>query len=273
MSLPTIAQHAKLHGIIPDKKLGQNFLFDLSLCEKIARSAGDISNKFVVEVGPGPAGLSRAILNFFPQKLIVIERDKRCLNLLQDVQSTSSNMEILNEDALKVQLSSLGHKKLTLISNLPYNIGTELVFRWLDQIEYVDSMTLMLQKEVVDRICAPVSTKDYGKLSIMCQLICSTQKQFDVSPQAFYPPPKVISTVVKLIPKSQQYTKEIIERVRKISTAAFMQRRKMIKSSLKNIQPDIESLIVSAGISPESRAENLTVEDYVNLAELCPFLK
>ena len=324
MSLPSIAQHAKSHGIVPDKRLGQNFLFDLSLCDKIARTAGNIKDKIVLEVGPGPAGLSRAILARDPKILFAVEKDSRCIALLEEVKEhfrhfTSSSsfssgisnhesnsheiqdqvrdddmLKILNQDAMTLKLHSLGYNKITIIANLPYNIGTELLFRWLDELEYVESMTLMLQKEVVDRICAKPSTKAYGKLSIMCQLVADVEKEFDVSPEAFYPPPKVTSSIVRVVPKKQQHSKEIIECVRKIVSLAFNQRRKMLKSSLKGVilevkprgsqatrltheipertnahsrmTDDLESILRACSINPEARAENLTIEDYVRLA-------
>ena len=264
MTLPSIAQHAKSHDIVPDKKLGQNFLFDLSLCDKIAKTSGNIKNKIVLEVGPGPAGLSRAILASNPAKLIVIEKDQRCIALLEEIKTYFPQLEIMSADALNVKLSSLGSSKITLISNLPYNIGTELLFRWLDEVEYIESITVMLQKEVVDRICAKVGSKAYGKLSIMCQLICDVEKEFDISPAAFYPPPKVTSSIVRLVPKATQHSQKIIDSIRKITSLAFNQRRKMLRSSLKTLIS--ENILEKCGIDPQDRAENLSVDDYVRLA-------
>lgn len=273
--LPSIAQHAKSHGIVPDKKLGQNFLFDFSLCEKIVKTAGDIKNKIVLEVGPGPAGLSRAILVRHPQKLLAIEKDSRCIVLLEEVKQHFPQLEIINQDALKISLKSLldraGGDRITIIANLPYNVGTELLFGWLEELEHVESITIMLQKEVVDRICAKAGSKTYGKLSIMCQIVAEVDKKFDVAPEVFYPPPKVTSSIVMLIPKKEQYSKEIIKKVREIVSLAFNQRRKMLKSSLKgleknNVSFSLESLLQACSIDPAARAENLTVEDYVRLA-------
>lgn len=266
MTLPSIAQHAKSHNIVPDKKLGQNFLFDLSLCDKIARTSGNIKDKIVLEVGPGPAGLSRAILACGPAKLFVIEKDQRCIALLEEIKTYFPQLEIMNADALNVKLSVIVENKITIVANLPYNIGTELLFRWLDEIEYIESITIMLQKEVVDRICANPGSKTYGKLSIMCQLICDVEKEFDVSPAAFYPPPKVTSSIVRIVPKNLQPTQLIIDAVRKITSQAFNQRRKMLKSSLKGISPDIEDILVRCGIDPQDRAENLSVDDFVRIA-------
>lgn len=269
MTLPSIAQHSKLHGIVPSKKLGQNFLFDLSLCEKIARGAGNIDGKIVLEVGPGPGGLTRAILSFKPLKLIVIEKDARCSALIEDIISIHPELELIHGDALEIKLSSLVQSgQVTIIANLPYNIGTELVFRWLDEIEYVETITVMLQKEVVDRICASPGSKTYGKLSVMCQLMASVEKLFDVSKEAFYPPPKVTSSIVHITPKQNSPSREIVETVRKITQMAFSARRKMIKSALQKLVPNIDELLKEASILPTLRAENLSVEDYERLAIL-----
>ena len=293
MTLLSIAQHAKSHNIVPDKKLGQNFLFDLSLCDKIAKTSGNIKDKIVLEVGPGPAGLSRAILACGPAKLFVIEKDQRCIALLEEIKTYFPQLEIMNADALNVKLSVIPGltrdpeidknwvpdilqakfrdddvaNKITIVANLPYNIGTELLFRWLDEIEYIESITIMLQKEVVDRICASPGSKTYGKLSIMCQLICDVEKEFDVSPAAFYPPPKVTSSIVRIVPKNLQPAQAIIDMVRKITSQAFNQRRKMLKSSLKGLSPDIEAILINCGIDPQDRAENLSVDDFVRIAE------
>jgi len=286
MTLPSIAAHAKAHGITPQKKLGQNFIFDLSLCNKIVRSIPSIKGKEVLEVGPGPGGLTRAILAQNPSKLTVIEKDPRCLELLIEIQKIHPNLEIIEGDALKVELlplrsmqgsyeaneafgsspkeanTSLG--KLCIISNLPYNIGTELVFRWLDYPEYIESMTLMLQKEVVDRICAKPSTKAYGKLSVMCQLLAEVRKEFDVSPAAFYPPPKVHSAIVTLVPKLPSIDKELLEKLREITHLAFTARRKMLKSSLQSLG---ERALITVGIKPTARAEEVSPEQYLALAK------
>lgn len=264
--LPSIKQHAKSHDLVPDKKLGQNFLFDQNLCDKIVRSAGFIEGKTVVEIGPGPGGLSRSILSAGIHKLIAIEKDHRCLRLLEEIKDYYKCLEIIEEDALKVKLSSLNLDKVTIIANLPYNIGTELLMNWLDEIEYVDSITIMLQKEVVDRICSKPSTKSYGRLSIACQLICDIEKQFDVLPSAFFPPPKVTSSIVKLIPKEKQLTKDKLKAVNKIASLAFNQRRKMLKSSLKSLGPELDKILEKCSINPQARAENLTPEDYLRLA-------
>ena len=266
--LPSIAVHAKSHKLVPDKKMGQNFIFDESLCDKIVRESGLKESQIVLEIGPGPAGITRSILKKNPVKLIAIEKDKRCLDLLSELKDHYPNLEILSEDALRVKLSDITNEKIKIIANLPYNIGTELVFRWLEKIELVDSITVMLQKEVVDRIVADPGSKKYGKLSIMCQLVCDCEKLFDVGPEAFHPPPKVTSSIVHIVPKKDIPSKEIIDGVRKITHMAFNARRKMLRSGLKNLVPNIEELLEKAGISPTLRPEDLSLDDYVRLAEL-----
>lgn len=262
MTLPSIAAHARSYGISPQKKLGQNFIFDISLCDKIVRSIPLIEGKEVLEIGPGPGGLTRAILSQNPKKLIVIEKDPRCLGLLLDLQKYYPNLEIISDDALKIKLSDLASSKLCIISNLPYNIGTELVFRWLEYPDLIESMTLMLQREVVDRICAKVSTKAYGKLSIICQVLAEVKKEFDVSPQAFYPPPKVHSAIVNIFPKVD-VNRDMLKKLRELTHMAFMFRRKMLKKALPIVQ---EEVFEELGINPQSRPEELSPEVYVALA-------
>lgn len=268
MILGSIAQHAHKHGIIALKKYSQNFIFDYTLCEKIVRASNLKENDLALEIGPGTAGLTRAILAAKPKSLTVIETDSRCIPLLIEIKELYPDLNIIQGDALKFDLSSLGYNNIKIISNLPYQIGTELVIKWLKQSSLINSMTLMLQKEVVDRICAPVSTKSYGRLSVICQLLCHTQKCFDVSPKSFYPPPKVHSAIVKLTPIINDITAELIEAVELITKLAFGERRKMIKSSLKKLTPKIEDFLIELKINNSCRAENLSPQDYLALAKL-----
>ena len=266
--LPSIAKLASKHGISPLKKYGQNFIFDETLCDKIVKYANINQDSYVLEIGPGPAGLTRSILKALPKKLSVIETDSRCLPLLEEIKSVFPFLEIHHQDASKVKLSDItgGKVKLAIISNLPYNIGTNLLINWLYEIEHVSSMTLMLQKEVVDRIISAPSKKSYGRLSIICQLVCDVNKCFDVSPKAFYPEPKIWSSIIHLIPKLHQPTTEILLKLGEITNHAFSARRKMIKSSLKQLSPDIENILRSLGIDQSLRAENLSPENYLDLA-------
>ncbi len=303
-TLPSIAKHASKHGIAPIKKYGQNFIFDSSLCDKIVRVSGLQENDLVLEIGPGTAGLTRAILACNPKSLTVIETDVRCIPLLMEIRELSPNLHIIHSDATKFDLSALStivnsgefgarsdgatpinnrratsdnvpnfssidYNKVTIISNLPYQIGTELIIKWLKKLPLISSMTLMLQKEVVDRICGKVGTKPYGRLSIICQLLCSVEKCFDVNPQAFYPAPKVHSAIVKLVPYNNNVlTAELIGKVELITRLAFGKRRKMIKSSLKTLTSCIEDLLAELKIDNSSRSENLSPQDYLSLAKL-----
>lgn len=266
--LPSIAKLASKHGIVPLKKYGQNFIFDETLCTKIVKQALIDSGSHVLEIGPGPAGLTRSILQAFPAKLNVVETDSRCLPLLEEIKNIYPSLNILHKDALKINLVEIAKgTKLEIISNLPYNIGTQLLINWIYQIKQVQSMVLMLQKEVVDRIIAPVDTKAYGRLSIICQLVCNVQKCFDVSPKAFYPEPKIWSSIVKLMPREDIPSDELLEKVGQVTLKAFSGRRKMIKSSLKHLVPNIEMVLDSLGINQSLRAENLTPLDYLQIAK------
>ena len=266
--LPSIAKHASNHGIVPLKRYSQNFIFDSTLCDKIVRASGLYEGECVLEVGPGTGGLTRAILSCNPKSLTVIETDKRCIPLLLEIKESHPNLNIIQDDATKLDLSTLNYKKLSIIANLPYQIGTELLIRWLKNRQFINSMTLMLQREVVDRICARLGTKSYGRLSVISQLHCQVKKCFDVSPKAFYPPPAVHSAIVKLIPINNEITPELTETVELITKLAFGERRKMIKSSLKRLTPKIEDLFVKLGIESSCRAENLSPENYLSLAKL-----
>nr|WP_253308051.1 16S rRNA (adenine(1518)-N(6)/adenine(1519)-N(6))-dimethyltransferase RsmA [Rickettsia endosymbiont of Ceutorhynchus assimilis] len=273
--LPSISKHAAAHNIIALKRYGQNFIFDSSLCDKIVRVSGLEENAYILEIGPGTAGLTRSILQKNPKSLTVIETDNRCIPLLEEIRKSYPALNIIQGDALKINLadlfivkSALSHdNKITIISNLPYNIGTELVIRWLKQAELINSMTLMLQKEVVERICALPSTKAYGRLSVICQLIAKAEKCFDVAPAAFYPPPKIYSGVVKLMPLKILQPLDLINKVELITRLAFSGRRKMIKSSLKNLTPKINELLLELKIDGNYRAENLSPQNYLALAK------
>ncbi len=269
MNLPSIAALAGKHGIKPLKKYGQNFIFDESLCDKIVKYSQISSTSYALEIGPGPAGLTRSILKAGPEELDVVETDERCLPLLEEIKETYSNLNIHHKDALKLELKDINaNVQLDIISNLPYNIGTPLVLRWLKQVEHVNSMTLMLQKEVVDRIIAKPNNKNYGRLSIICQAICNVEKCFDVSPNAFYPKPKIWSSIVRMTPKSIQPDNKIINELEQITHAAFIARRKMIKSSLKNLHQNIDEILASLNLDPAMRAENLSVNQYISLAKI-----
>ncbi len=269
MILPSIAKHANSHGIIPLKKYSQNFIFDSSLCDKIARVSLVKQGANILEVGPGTAGLTRSIISLLnPSSFTIVEKDRRCIALLNDIKTIYSNLNIIESDALDYKISNCADKTniVDIISNLPYQIGTELLIRWLKQIDLISSITIMLQKEVVDKICAQIDSKLYGRLSVISQIICITEKCFNVSSKAFIPAPNVDSAVVRLVPREQTIDRDLINIIELITRFAFGQRRKMIKSSLKPLTPNIEILLKELDIDIAARAENLSPDDYVRIA-------
>jgi 16S rRNA (adenine1518-N6/adenine1519-N6)-dimethyltransferase len=268
MSLPSIAQHASKHNIIPLKKYGQNFIFDSTLCDRIVRASGLEHGSVALEIGPGTAGLTRSILKCSPKVLTVIETDERCIPLLKEINDLYPNLVVKKEDGLKFALSDLGSDKINIISNLPYQIGTELVIRWLKNAHLIHSMTLMLQKEVVDRMKAKPSTKEYGRLSVICQVTSVVEKCFDVGRQAFYPSPNVDSSIVKLTPLPTILEPELLSIIEHITRLAFGGRRKMIKSSLKPIISIIGDGFTELNINESCRAEDLLPKDYLSLGRL-----
>lgn len=257
---PSLKEVMIQFNLLPKKSLGQNFLLDENITHKVAAAAGTLTGHRVIEIGPGPGGLTRAILDLGADEVIAIEMDTNCITALQCL--NDNRLSIIHQDALKTDFKALlaSDKPTKIIANLPYNIGTELLFKWLPIIDKIASLTLMFQKEVVDRIVAAPSTKDYGRLSVMTQWLATAKKAFDLPPHLFTPPPKVTSSVVHIVPKSEPKTIEfqVIEFVVK---QAFSQRRKMLKSTLKNIvDPNC------VGIDPMRRAETLSVEEFVKLS-------
>ncbi len=252
------------HGLAPKKSLGQNFLLDENITHKVASVAGNLSGVHVIEVGPGPGGLTRSLLDLGAEKITAIEMDQRCVLALEDLQD-KERLSVLHQDALKVDFKKLFDETampIKIIANLPYNVATELLFRWLPLSQHILSLTLMFQKEVVDRIVANPNTKDYGRLSVMVQWLSEATKAFDLPPSVFTPPPKVTSSVVHIVPKSksQDISYELMERVVK---AAFSQRRKMLRSSLKALSP---VLCEKAGIDETRRAETLSIREFEQLS-------
>lgn len=267
--LPTIAQTIRQNGLITKKSLGQHFLTDPNLLDKIVASAGDLSGKTVVEIGPGPGGLTRSLLQANAARVIVIEKDSRCIEILNGLQKIvgEKRLIILNEDALKVKISDIAKdEKIKIVANLPYNIGTELLIRWLDELEYIDSMTLMFQKEVARRITSEPNSKNYGRLAVLSQWLCETRILFDISPAAFSPPPKVESSVISIWPREKPLYEADREVLEKITKATFGQRRKMLKVSLKQITDEPEKILAQARIDPMRRPENLDISEFCALA-------
>ncbi|UIK06764.1 16S rRNA (adenine(1518)-N(6)/adenine(1519)-N(6))-dimethyltransferase RsmA [Neorhizobium galegae] len=268
--LPPLRDVIQRHGLDARKALGQNFLLDLNLTQKIARSAGPLGDATVFEVGPGPGGLTRAILSLGAKKVIAVERDSRCLPALSEIgEHYPGRLEVIEGDALKTDFAALAPEgPVKIIANLPYNVGTQLLINWLlptpDQWPpFWESLTLMFQKEVGQRIVADEDDDHYGRLGVLAGWRTDAHMVFDVPPQAFTPQPKVTSTVVHLTPRQNPLPCDVT-RLERVTHAAFGQRRKMLRQSVKSLGG--EALLVKAGIDPARRAETLSVEEFVRLA-------
>ncbi|MBQ8465417.1 MAG: 16S rRNA (adenine(1518)-N(6)/adenine(1519)-N(6))-dimethyltransferase RsmA [Alphaproteobacteria bacterium] len=271
--LPSLRTTVEAYGLIAKKALGQNFLLDRNITDKIirlslgAQKLSDFSGSDVFEVGSGPGGLTRAIFSAEPNHLTVVEMDERCIAIAQDIQSLAPDrMDIINGDALKVDFSTIGHTPRHIISNLPYNVSVPLLFGWLKSMGCFQSLTLMFQKEVADRILAPIKTKDYGRVSILSQLQCSVEKLMDVSPDCFVPAPKVWSSVLLFRPLEKLLTEDQIVKIEKLTQIVFAQRRKMIRQSLKGFAT-LESAAQKANILLTMRPEEITPQQFLLLAE------
>ncbi|TIQ20463.1 MULTISPECIES: 16S rRNA (adenine(1518)-N(6)/adenine(1519)-N(6))-dimethyltransferase RsmA [unclassified Mesorhizobium] len=270
--LPPLRAVIERHGLQAKKALGQNFLLDLNLTGKVARTAGDLTGATVIEVGPGPGGLTRALLSQGTARVIAIERDERCLAALAEVSDHyPGRLEIIAGDALKTDFAALAegasgsNAPVRIVANLPYNIGTELLIRWLTVAEwppFYASMTLMFQREVAERIVARPGSDAYGRLGVLAGWRTEARIAFDVPPQAFTPPPKVMSSVVHLVPRANPLPAEV-KKLGRVTEAAFGQRRKMLRQSVKSLGG--EALLTRAGIDPTRRAETLSVEEFVRL--------
>ena len=260
------------HGLTARKSLGQHFLLDMNLTRRIAMAAGDTSSGTVIEVGPGPGGLTRALLETGAAHVVAIERDDRAVAIAHELsEAYPGKLEVIAADALEVDLSSLGTPPRRIVANLPYNISTPLLIDWLSKIQSFAGITVMLQKEVVDRLAAAPDTAAYGRLSVLTQWLCDVQPLFNVDRKAFTPPPAVMSTVVALIPRPQPLAPARMDILEKVTAAAFGQRRKMLRSSLKPLG-NAEAILNNLGIDPTRRAETLTVQDFCAIAStLEPF--
>ncbi|WP_113154718.1 16S rRNA (adenine(1518)-N(6)/adenine(1519)-N(6))-dimethyltransferase RsmA [Nitratireductor sp. OM-1] len=268
--LPPLREVIARHGLAAKKSLGQNFLLDLNLTAKVARAAGDLEGATVIEVGPGPGGLTRALLMAGAERVIAIERDERCLDALAEIAAHyPGRLDVVNGDAMETDFAALApeaHGKVRIVANLPYNIGTELFVRWLTPDAwppFYASMTLMFQREVAQRIVAEPGDKAYGRLGVLAGWRTVSKIAFDLPPQAFTPPPKVTSSVVHIVPRAEPLAVEP-KRLAKITEAAFGQRRKMLRQSVKSLGG--EALLARAGIDATRRAETLSVAEFVALA-------
>lgn len=250
------------------KSLGQNFLLDPQLLARIARAGGDLKEKHVIEIGPGPGGLTRALLDTGAHAVHAIERDDRCIEALQSLVTAANGRLILHaEDALKVDYETICPAPRALLANLPYNIATPLLVDWLEKIHLFDSLTLMFQREVADRLTAVPRSKEYGRISILAQWLCHVEKKFDIPPGAFLPPPKITSSVVHFVPRDNVSERPLFKFIERATGAAFGQRRKMLRQSLKSLGVDTEKLMTECGITPTARAEEIDVAGFVRLAQ------
>ena len=271
-TLPPLRAVIAAHGLSARKSLGQNFILDLNLTAKIARSAGDLVGADVLEVGPGPGGLTRGLLAEGARRVLAVEKDARCLPALAEIAAAyPGRLEVIKADALEIDAASLLTPPVRIVANLPYNVGTELLTRWLDPPiwpPFWDSLTLMFQREVAERIVARPGSKAYGRLAILAQWRSEARIVMELPPEAFTPPPKVHSAVVHLkalpeprYPATPKILLDVVAR-------GFNQRRKMLRASLKGVAPDIEDRLIAAGIAPTDRAETVDLERFCALARL-----
>ncbi len=266
-ALPPLREVIARHGIIAHRRLGQNFLLDLNLTGRIARAAGPLDNHTVVEIGPGPGGLTRALLAGGARMVVAIERDRRCLAALGELAAVyPGRLELVAGDALELDPAALSPAPRKIVANLPYNISTRLLLGWLARIREYESLTLMFQREVAERLVAGPRSNSYGRLSVLVQWVADPRILFDVAARAFLPPPKVTSSVVAILPRGEPLaaaTKPALERV---TAAAFGQRRKMLRTSLKPLEIAVETILERSGIAPTARAEELSVAQFCALA-------
>jgi 16S rRNA (adenine1518-N6/adenine1519-N6)-dimethyltransferase len=267
--LPPLREVVRRYGLAPKKTLGQNFLFDLNLAARIARAAGPLVGVTVFEVGPGPGGLTRALLALGAARVIAVERDNRAIAALQEIAAHyPGRLDVVNADALSYDPVGAVQGRARIVANLPYNIATALLVSWLSAEPWppwYDAAILMFQREVAERIIAMPHSKSYGRLSVLAQWRCEAKILFDVNASAFVPPPNVKSSIVHLLPREWPLPcdRTMLERV---TQAAFGQRRKMLRQSLRALNTDVAALLTATGLDPTARAEDLAVGDFVALA-------
>ena len=270
--LPPLREVIARHGLAARKALGQNFLLDLNLTAKIARSAGDLTQSDVLEVGPGPGGLTRALLAEGARHVLAVEKDERCLPALAEIAAAwPGRLEVVHGDALEVDAAARLTPPIRVVANLPYNVGTELLTGWLTPPvwpPFWQSLTLMFQKEVAERIVARPGTKAYGRLALLAQWRCEARIVMVLPPEAFTPAPKVHSAVVQLTALPAPRFPADAKVLNRIVAAGFNQRRKMLRASLRGVAPEIEAKLLAAGIAPTARAEEVSLEAFCALARI-----
>jgi len=265
--LPPLRDVIARHGLMAKKSLGQNFILDLNVTRRIARAAGPFDGFDVIEVGPGPGGLTRALLETGARRVVAIERDRRARAALQELAAAyPGRLELVEGDALELDPAALTDAPRKIVANLPYNIATALLLRWLDNIGAYDSLTLMFQREVAERLVAVPRSPAYGRLSVIVQWLAEPKILFDLPPRAFVPPPKVTSSVVSLMRRAMPLAPANKATLERVTAAAFGQRRKMLRQSLKSLSVDPARLAAAAGIDATRRAETVPVSGFVAMA-------
>jgi 16S rRNA (adenine1518-N6/adenine1519-N6)-dimethyltransferase len=268
-ALPPLRAVVAAGGLGARKSLGQHFLFDLNLTEKIARAAGPLEGRDVIEIGPGPGGLTRALAGSPARRVAAIERDARFVSALEPlVGLAGGRLTLVEGDALALDPAAFTQAPRKIVANLPYNIATPLILQWLAQGAAYESLTLLVQREVAERLAAEPGGKDYGRLSVMAQFRADVEMLFDIPAAAFTPPPKVVSTLVQLTPRPARPGDPAAESLERVTAAAFGQRRKMLRQSLKSLGGDTPALIEAAGLDPTQRAETVPLEGFIRLARL-----
>ncbi len=266
-ALPPLREVIARHGLDARRALGQHFLLDGNLTARIARAAGDLSGRQVIEIGPGPGGLTRALLATEAASVTTIELDPRAVAAMQELaRHSDGRLRVLAADALETDLVALVPPPRVIIANLPYNIATPLLVGWLRQAAAFERLVLMFQLEVAERICAAPGTSAYGRLSVLAQWTCAATLTLRIPPAAFVPPPNVFSAVVVLTPHPQQPDRALFARMERLTAAAFGQRRKMLRGALR--KSGGEALLAAAGIAPDRRAETLNIAEFDRLAHL-----
>lgn len=268
-NLPPLRDVIAQHDLAARKSLGQNFLLDLNLTRRIARAAMPWSSAPVIEVGPGPGGLTRALLLEGAPRVIAIERDDRCLAALAPVVAAAEGrLQLHAGDALETAFDDLAPPPWQVVANLPYNIATPLILGWIARPDCFTRITVLVQKEVAERMAAKPGGKDYGRLAVAAQWRCSVRMLFDIGPKAFVPAPKVTSTLVELQPRTKPLAEADPKKLERVTAAAFGQRRKMLRAALRTLWSDADAKLQAAGIDPTRRAETLSIEEFCVLARL-----
>ncbi|HVY14215.1 MAG TPA: 16S rRNA (adenine(1518)-N(6)/adenine(1519)-N(6))-dimethyltransferase RsmA [Rhodopila sp.] len=267
--LPPLRDVIARHGLNARHALGQHFLLDGNLTDRIVREAGDLTGRHVIEIGPGPGGLTRSILASNAASVTAIELDRRAIGAIQELAETADGrLRVIEADALRIDCASLTPAPRQIIANLPYNVASPLLVGWLRRAAAFERLTLMFQQEVAERICATPASAAYGRLSVLSQWLCDTRMVTRIPPAAFTPPPKVWSAVVAMVPHPAQPEPDLFARMERLTAATFGQRRKMLRGSLRSLGG--EALLHQADIAPERRAETLTIAEFDRLARLLP---